>query len=298
MQTAPLRLEARAKVNLYLGVHASVDADGYHRVDTVMCQVDLADGVTIAPAPELCVTTVPAADFPQHKNTAYKAACAMGEAFGFEPAYAIEIEKHIPIAAGLGGPSTDAAAVIRGLCLLRDIDVDDRRVDEVARKIGADVPFFLYGSPALLEGRGDVFVRSFPAIEELPVVLVRADGPGVAAPSAYGEFDRNPVALPDIAPCVDALDAGDIRRAVRSIRNNLAPASCSLAPHIELCLAWLRTCDGVVRAEVSGSGSCAFAICTSENSARRIAEEAVSRGDGWWAHAGSLKNSASFLKVL
>ena len=298
MQTAPLRLEARAKVNLYLGVHAGVDADGYHRVDTVMCQVDLSDIVTVKPARALEVTTVPPADCPQHKNTAYKAACAMGEAFGFEPAYAIEIEKHIPIAAGLGGPSTDAAAVIRALCALHDIAPNDQRVDAVARSIGADVPFFLYASPAQMAGRGDTFVRAFPAIEELPIVLVRACGPGVAAPAAYREFDKEPVPLPDICPCVAALDVADIRSAVAAIENNLAPASCSLAAHMKDSLAWLRAQDGVVSAQVSGSGSCVVAVCASGDDAQRIAAAARGRGEGWWAHAGSLKNSQSFLEVL
>ena len=97
-------ISAPAKINLYLGVHAETDDRGYHRVDSVMTTISLSDVVAIAPAEELSVHTVPAADYPMEQNSAYRAARAMGEAFGREPNFAILIDKHIPQQAGLGGP--------------------------------------------------------------------------------------------------------------------------------------------------------------------------------------------------
>ena len=91
-------ITAPAKINLYLGVHGQTYEEGYHGVDTVMTTLDIADTLAIAPSDRLMVKTVPEADFPQESNSAYKAAVAMGEAFGREPNFAILIDKHIPSA--------------------------------------------------------------------------------------------------------------------------------------------------------------------------------------------------------
>ena len=150
-----LLITAPAKVNLYLGVHTQKGERGYHQVDSVMTTIDLADTLAITPHEELVVRTVPEADFPMEENTAYRAAVAMGKAFGREPNFAILIDKHIPVRSGLGGPSTDAAAVIMALARFWEINPTDPKIDAVARSIGADVPFFLYGPPAHLVGFGD-----------------------------------------------------------------------------------------------------------------------------------------------
>ena len=113
-----LTLSAPAKINLYLGVHTERDARGYHKVDSLMAAVGLADTVTVAPASALTVQTVPASDFPMQKNTAYRAAVAMAEHYGRDANVCVTIEKRIPLCAGLGGPSTDAAAVIVALAEL------------------------------------------------------------------------------------------------------------------------------------------------------------------------------------
>ena len=107
-------ITAPAKINLYLGVHPERDERGYHKVDSVMTCIDLADTVAIAPGSELMVKMVPAGNLPQESNTAWKAARAMGEAFGRPANFTIVIDKHIPAGSGLGGASADAAAVIRG----------------------------------------------------------------------------------------------------------------------------------------------------------------------------------------
>ena len=137
-----LTLSAPAKIKLYLGVHTERDDRGYHRVDSLMAAVGLSDTVTVTPAQALTVQTVPASDFPMQKNTAYRAAVAMAEHYGREANICVTIEKRIPLCAGLGGPSTDAAAVIVALAELWGIDRTDPALDDIARGIGADVPFF------------------------------------------------------------------------------------------------------------------------------------------------------------
>ena len=111
-----------------------------------MAAVGLSDTVTVTPAQALTVQTVPASDFPMQKNTAYRAAVAMAEHYGREANICVTIEKRIPLCAGLGGPSTDAAAGIVALAELWGIDRTDPALDDIARGIGADVPFFLHAS--------------------------------------------------------------------------------------------------------------------------------------------------------
>lgn len=285
-------VSAPAKVNLYLGIHTEKDGRGYHRVDSVMAALDLADTVTVEPADVLEVVTVPAADFPMEQNTAYRAAAALAHAFGLEPCARIAIEKRIPLRAGLGGPSTDAAAAIVGLCALWGLDARDECVEAVARSIGADVPFFLHGALAYLDGAGDRLRERFEPLAGLPVVLVRPQGAGVSAGAAYARFDADPRPLPPLEPVLAALRAHDAAALAACAANNLAPASCALAPEIDEVLAWLRGRTGVQVALMSGSGSCSFALCASLDDARAIAR-AAQQERGWWAYAATMEKSGA-----
>ena len=289
-QPARLRVVAPAKINLYLGVHDQTDERGYHRVDSVMATTTLADYVTIEPAGQLAVYTVPAADFPMEHNTAYRAAEALGGAVGRTPAFTITIEKHIPLRAGLGGPSADAAAVLYGLCRAWGIDPHDERVDRIARGIGADVPFFLYGPLAYCDGAGDRFNEGFEPFAGMPLVLVKPPQAGVTAAEAYRRFDEQPPALPPLEPLLAALRAHDAAAVPTRIANNLAPAACAIAPEIADVVAWLQAQDGVLAAQVTGSGACSFALCASYEVAERLAQQA-SCEHGWWSSAATMENS-------
>ncbi len=286
-------ISAPAKINLYLGVHKQKDERGYHRVDSIMTAVDLADVVAIAPADELTVRTVPEADFPMQDNTAYRAAVAMGEAFGREPNFTILIDKNIPVRAGLGGPSTDAAAVILGLCHYWNLNAADPKIDAVARSIGADVPFFLYGPPALLDGAGDTMREMFRPLTGTPVALVKPTDGGVSARAAYQRFDEDPQDPAPLDELVDALREHDETRIFANVSNNLAPAACSLDPGIGEVLSWIREQPEVRAADVSGSGSCVFAVCTTQMAAEAICHAASERG--WWSHAAKMEKSGPYV---
>lgn len=286
-------ISAPAKINLYLGVHKQKDERGYHRVDSIMTAVDLADVVAIAPADELTVRTVPEADFPMQDNTAYRTAVAMGEAFGREPNFTILIDKNIPVRAGLGGPSTDAAAVILGLCHYWNLKAVDPKIDAVARSIGADVPFFLYGPPALLDGAGDTMREMFRPLTGTPVALVKPTDGGVSARAAYQRFDEDPQDPAPLDELVDALREHDETRIFANVSNNLAPAACSLDPGIDEVLSWIREQPEVRAADVSGSGSCVFAVCTTQMAAEAICHAASERG--WWSHAAKMEKSGPYV---
>ena len=288
-----LLISAPAKINLYLGVHDEKDARGYHRVDSVMTTIDLSDVVAVAPADCLSVNTVPAADFPMEQNSAYRAARAMGEAFGREPNFAILIDKHIPLQAGLGGPSTDAAATILGICHFWGLDAADPRIDAVARSVGADVPFFLYGPPAWCDGAGDTVRELFRPLTGTPVALVKPASGGVSTAEAYRRFDDDPAPLPALEPLLDALRAHDETKIFAHVANNLTPSSSALNSEMAEILSWMRAQPEVRAVDVCGSGACVFAICTTQMAANAIVAAAAERG--WWSHAAKMEKSGPFV---
>lgn len=286
MTDRSLNLTAPAKINLHLGVHAERDTRGYHKVDSLMAAVGLADTVTVTPAQALTVQTVPASDFPMQKNTAYRAAVAMADHFGREANVCVTIEKRIPLCAGLGGPSTDAAAVIVALAELWGIDRTDPALDEIARGIGADVPFFLHASPAFYVGGGDVLATEYPALPVTPVVLVKPREASVSTIEAYRRFDEAPVPATAPGAIASALSVSDAKMAYSLIHNNLGVISALMEPQIQAVLDWLRAQEGTVAVDVCGSGACSFAICDTAATAERLADAA--QQNGWWSCATEL----------
>lgn len=295
MTDRSLTLSAPAKINLYLGVHTERDDRGYHKVDSLMAAVGLADTVTVAPAQELTVQTVPASDFPMQKNTAYRAAVAMAEHYGREADVCVTIEKRIPLCAGLGGPSTDAAAVIAALAELWGIDRTDPALDEIARGIGADVPFFLHASPAFYVGGGDVLATEYSALPATPVVLVKPRDASVSTIEAYRRFDEAPVPADKPGAIASALRAGDADMAYALIHNNLGVISAQMEPQIKTVLDWLRAQDGTVAVNVCGSGACSFAICDTAVTAANLA--VLAQQNGWWACATELISDTVRIEV-
>ena len=296
MTDRSLTLFAPAKINLYLGVHTERDDRGYHKVDSLMAAVGLADTVTVTPAQELTVQTVPASDFPMQKNTAYRAAVAMAEHYGREADVCVTIKKRIPLCAGLGGPSTDAAAVIAALAELWGIDRTDPALDEIARGIGADVPFFLHASPAFYVGGGDVLATEYPALPATPVVLVKPREASVSTIEAYRRFDETPVPADKPGAIASALRAGDADMAYALIHNNLGVISAQMEPQIKTALDWLCAQNGTVAVNVCGSGACSFAICDTTATAANLAT--LAQQNGWWSCATELIPNTVRIEVL
>jgi 4-diphosphocytidyl-2-C-methyl-D-erythritol kinase len=152
-----LRLTAPAKINLTLEVLGKRD-DGFHNLDTVMTTISLADEVRLRPADALSVqfSGRRARDISENGELCAAAVHAMAQASGRAPDVAIEVAKRIPVAAGLAGGSSDAAAVLRGLNQLWDLDWSIEELTDVAARLGSDVPFFLHGGTARCTGRGEV----------------------------------------------------------------------------------------------------------------------------------------------
>ena len=183
-----------------------------------------------------------------------------------------------PPAGGRGGGSPHPAAALVGLAQLWGLPADDPRIEEVARTLGADVPFFLHGGCAVLDGAGDALVRELAPMGS-PVVLVKPAG-GVSTAAAYRAFDEHPVPVDprDRDAALAAASAQDV-----PLCNNLAAASESLLPALADVRAWAEVCPEVRQALMSGSGSAVFALCDTFEAAGRAAAQARMRG--WWAHA-------------
>lgn len=294
--TDSITLRAPVKVNLHLGIYPGRDARGYHRADSVMIALALGDVVTVRalprPTPDakrmggvlLEMSEDVGVDY--RKNTAWIAATRLREALAHGDTaaapIAITIEKGVLPQSGLGGSSSDAASVILALCRMWNVSPGDERVVAVARSVGADVPFFLDPAPSYLSGAGDVLEETFPEMSDVPVVLVRPRE-GVSTAAAYRAFDEAPTTPPAADAMRAALRAGDVHEVAGRLYNNLGPVAEALVPDDARIVRWLEGQRGVLGAQVSGSGSCVFALC---DTARRASELALlAREHGWWSAA-------------
>lgn len=275
-----LSINAPAKVNLCLGVGA-IRPDGYHSVQTVLHTLELSDTVSLTPADALSLSCDPDVGVPAKDNLAFRAAQEFSRQFEVDVLLDIHVAKRIPWGAGLGGGSSDAAAVLVGLAFWAGLPFEDERLLRVAASLGADVPFFLSGGAALMGGRGDELVRRVEPVE-VPLVLVKPDA-AVPTGAAYAAFDAAPQPSGDPVGVLDALRSSDATLLGAALANNMTDASCSLVPQIAEAIEWLRTERDVLGVAMAGSGSSVFALCAEPSAAPRLAHEAARRG--WWAAA-------------
>jgi 4-diphosphocytidyl-2-C-methyl-D-erythritol kinase len=276
------RFAARAKVNLGLEV-VRRRADGYHELRTIFQEISLADdirirvGATRGPITVRCDEPSLPAD---ERNLAFRAALAVrGAAAGrADRAIHIDIRKRIPAGGGLGGGSSDAAAVLAGLDRLLALGLGRPRLETLARAIGADVPFFLTGATALGTERGD---RIRPLRLDIPrhLVLVPGGG-GVATAAVFRGFRKT---RRRISPIRRLLAAAPSRRldALSRLVNDLEPAATSVSPRLAETRDAVRAAaarGSAVLASMSGSGSAFFVVARDRASAGRIARDIRARG--------------------
>jgi 4-diphosphocytidyl-2-C-methyl-D-erythritol kinase len=274
-----LVVSAAAKVNLALEV-LSRRADGYHEIATVMQAVDLSDRLVLEDASAIEVSTSAPGVPTDEGNLAFRAAARLREAAKVERGVRITLDKRIPVAAGLGGGSTDAAAVLTGLNRLWSLRWPVERLAEVAVGIGMDVPFFLRGGAALGTGRGERLAPLRSSVLALVLVNPRfpvstAETYGRMTPAMYSDGGR-------ARAMAGALASHAAGRVAASLYNGLELAARTLYPQIEQMEAAL-TAAGALGAMMSGSGPTVFGVARSWEHARQIRTR-VARGS-WecWA---------------
>ena len=267
---------ASAKINLALDVLGRRN-DGYHEVRMVMQSVGVADLVKLSPAKSLSVQT-DNADLPGGPgNLAYRAAQAFERATGRQASVSIQIEKHIPLGAGLAGGSADAAAVLRGLNRLLRTNLSLAALQEIGAGIGSDVPFCIAGGTALAEGRGEK-ITPLKALPACPVLLAN---PGFEVSTAwvYGHYRAEQVRQrPDITGMLAAIEAGDWDMVIRTMGNVLEAVTMPAYPVVEEIKAAMLA-QGARAALMSGSGPTVFAL-TRDAAQTSLMAEAVRRQTG------------------
>jgi 4-diphosphocytidyl-2-C-methyl-D-erythritol kinase len=276
---------APAKLNLFLHVLGR-RPDGYHLLDSLIAFADIADAVSAAPSPRLSLAIEGpfAADLAGDPagNLVWRAAVRLAERLGRPPQAALTLVKNLPVASGIGGGSSDAAATLRALGELWGEPLDETSLRELAVTLGADVPACLGARPVWLGGVGERLDPA-PALPRLPLVLVN---PGVALPTAAVFRARRGGFA---APAARDLPTGDRAAFVAWLarqRNDLTEAASGLVPEIAEALAILAAAPGTLLARMSGSGATCFALFA-DAAAANTAAEAVRR-PGWWVAAGRL----------
>lgn len=256
--------------------------DGYHAVTTVLVALDFGDAVTVTPADELSLICEPDVGVPAEENLAWRAALAMGEAFERVPAFALRIEKRVPAGAGLGGGSSDAAAVIAAIAAAWELDREDPRVESVARSLGADVPFLLRGGCGVYAGRGDQLRRPLPVPSgSLAIVF---PGLPVSTAAAYAAFDSiGQPGAPGPRAVTDAACFQDVVALGAGLYNNMTAPALGLVPAIGDALAFMKDAGGCLGAAMAGSGSAVFGVFDTDDEAVLAARAASDLG--WWSVA-------------
>jgi 4-diphosphocytidyl-2-C-methyl-D-erythritol kinase len=290
--TAPLIESAPAKVNLTLRVLARRD-DGFHEIESLVVFAQLADRLSFEAGRPLGMdvrgsngkATGPVAD-----NLVLKAARALAAQVPGLRVGHFNLLKRIPVAAGLGGGSADAAAALRLLACLNGFALNDPRLLVAARASGADVPVCLDPRARVMRGIGELLSNPIQ-LPKLAAVLVN---PGVLVPTkdVFMALDRRPKAQ---APregagplSLETRPAAGITAVLTELagdRNDLEAPAISVAPVIAKVLAALRASPGCRLARMSGSGATCFALCESERAAAAVARALRIAHPSWWVRA-------------
>lgn len=286
----PLLEDAPAKVNLTLRVLGR-RADGYHELESLVAFADVADRVALAPGRGLALEVRgpnAAQAGADADNLVLKAANALAGLIPGLTLGAFALEKKLPVAAGIGGGSTDAAAALRLLARANDLAGDDPRIYAAARATGADVPVCLDPRTRLMRGIGE----KLSAPLKLPPLAAVLVNPGVAVATKDVFAGWRPVAGPtaslDAAALARLADPGQFLQFLHSQANDLETPAVALAPVIAEALAALRALPACAVARMSGSGATCFALMSSAAAAAAAAKTMQGKFPDWWVRACAL----------
>jgi len=288
-----LRSRAPAKINLTLRI-VRQRTDGYHDIVSLVAFADVSDELTLVPGNtlELDLSGPRAAALSNASdNLVLVAAHTLDRHIKNLKLGRFELKKHLPVGAGLGGGSADAAAALRLLAAANDLEPGDARIYAAANMIGADVSVCLESKARVITGIGDqlsapIKLPSLPAVIAFP-------GAHVATQEAFGAYDQLNLELCE--KFEDHLEAKDIPLEreefiafLNSQTNDLTRATESFAPVISAVEECLRKTSGTQLVRMSGSGSSVFAIYENKMLAQKAAEEIRGRHSDWWVHTTNL----------
>jgi 4-diphosphocytidyl-2-C-methyl-D-erythritol kinase len=276
---------ARAKINLALHVLGR-RADGYHALDSIVAFADIGDRLTLSPSTGSgCgiryLGPFGQALFEMEDNIIFDAERRLRSTLAFAfPATSFDLEKNLPIAAGIGGGSADAAAALRGLVKLHGLACSHATLRTVARKIGADVPVCLLSRTCRMRGVGEV-IEELQGLGRYHAVLVN---PGIelATASVFAKLglEKQSTAFSPI----------DLPLNLGKCRNDLTDAALALAPQIKTVLSTLESQAGASLVRMSGSGPTCFGLFDTKENAEQAATRIAVDHAGWWCRATQIGN--------
>lgn len=268
-----LEMKAYAKINLGLDVAGRLE-NGYHEVKMIMQTVGIYDVLIFEKAAEGIVVTTDSGELPTDENNLiYKAVCLMKEHFGIDEGVRIHLQKNIPIAAGMAGGSTDAAAALKGMRELFGVQCSDEQLKEIGVKIGADVPYCVMGGTALAEGIGE----RLTALKAAPdcVLLVAKPDINVSTKFVYEHLDAQGVSKhPDIDGMRKAIEEGSLKGVAERMENVLESVTIPAHPIIASIKNRMKEL-GAMNSLMSGSGPTVFGIFENEEDAEKAYRQLV-----------------------
>ncbi len=261
---------ANAKINVTLDITGIRD-DGFHTLRSVMVPITLSDELSLEQNDRLTFECN-IASLCTDDNLCIRAAKAFFDAIGQSPCVSIRLTKRIPFPAGLGGGSSDAAAVLKGLNRLYSNPLSDEKLFSIAATLGSDVPFCLLDKPALCEGRGEI-LAPLDGLKSMHVVIAIGDG-RLSTPAVYREYDANNLPVRDDTDrLLSAIGSDDIYAVASTFGNAFEPVTDILCPETA-ALRSLLINNGAITAHLSGSGPSVYGIFadaeTASNAAKTI----------------------------
>ncbi|WP_223069036.1 4-(cytidine 5'-diphospho)-2-C-methyl-D-erythritol kinase [Paenibacillus caui] len=261
--------KAPAKINLMLDV-LHKRPDGYHEVEMVMTMVDLADRLEMSALPrDTIIISSQAGYIPlDEKNLAFQAARLIKERYNVRSGVYIHLDKHIPVAAGLAGGSSDAAATLRGLNRLWNLGISDEELCRLGAELGSDVPFCVTGGTALATGRGEVLTplnnppQCWVVLAKLPI--------NVSTAQVYGRFRADRVEKhPSARRMIEAISRESFSEVCLELGNVLEDVTFQLHPEVQQLKETMKRlgADGVL---MSGSGPTVFGLVSKEAKVARV----------------------------
>ena len=263
-----LLLKAPAKINLSLDVIRKRD-DGYHDLEMIMTTIDLADRIELELLEEdkIFISSQSRYIPDDEQNLAYQAAKRLKDHLGIKKGVRITIEKHIPVAAGLAGGSSDAASVLRGLNRLWNLNLSLEELAEIGLEIGSDVPFCVYGGTALARGRGEILT---PLPPPPPCWVVLAKPPiGVSTGEVYRQLNLENIIHPNTEKMVEAIRANNYMEMCCLVGNVLESVTLQNHPEV-LTIKKDMERFGADAVLMSGSGPTVFALVKHDSRMQRI----------------------------
>lgn len=281
-----LRELAPAKVNLYLHVTGR-RADGYHLLDSLTGFTEFGDKLEVVPADSLTLTLegTYASSLSAQDNSVLKAAELLREYGKMSPGAAITLHKRVPVAAGVGGGSADAAAALRLLKRFWSVNIPQGDLEVMALILGADVPACLHCSPLYMQGIGER-IEQGPSLTGMHIVLANPGRP-LKTPEVFAAYKgpfstpaRHPAAFATPAACAEFLGKA---------RNDLEAPAIKLMPEIAVVRDALSSQKDCLLARMSGSGATCFGLFASATAAQAAASALTAQQGTWWIQATALR---------